>query len=76
MAHLKFFMDSTKDMDFPLRDWLYDATEGVGRIGTTRIIDEMAAHYQGLYDAARIGHDEEEASEFAIAQLGDPRIAE
>ena len=59
-----------------LRGWLHTATQGIGRLGIARIVEDIRAHYDEAYRTAiSDGLNNDAASSVALESLGDPKSA-
>ena len=71
-----FCAESTEGLPFELRQWLRTATDGLGKIGIRRVVDDMATHYDEAYRAAlNEGLDTDTAAKAALDTLGSPDSA-
>ena len=76
MTNAQYCYELTRDLPGELRVWLDDATRGLGRIGITRVVEDIGAHYE---DASRVAIEDDTAPDVAarvtLTSLGSPRKA-
>lgn len=66
-----YIINVTRGLPKPLRDWLTVATDGLGRIGITRVVEEISAHYYaGLKQLADEAVSPLDASNATIQSFG------
>jgi hypothetical protein len=76
MTDIEFCNTLTEDLSPELRKWLRRATLFLGRIGITRVVEDISQHYGDAYRKANeAGHSGEDAALVAMKSLGSPHKA-